>query len=200
MRATRVGFDFDGVLYYNPARVIRPVIYFVKKYLLKKRVDRFYIPKNNLAKKIIKLLHKSSFKPNKGFDDFKALLNNPYYQIYIITARFDFIKDDITHILKQNKINSKKIKAVFQNTDNQQPHIFKETLVKKLKLDYFVEDNWDIVKHLKKTTSTKIVWIYNLVDWLFVNYQPRAKDLKEAIEYIVKESPIKNRNTLSGKR
>ncbi len=187
MRATKVGFDFDGVLYYNPTRVIRPIIYFIKKHLLKKRIDRFYIPQHTFSKKIIGFLHKSSFRPNRGFADFKALLNNPRYQVYIITARFNFIKDNLMRSLRKANINPKKIAGVFQNLQNEQPHLFKEKIIKKLKLDYFVEDNWDIVRHLTKTVPTKVIWVYNLIDWLFIKYQPRVKDLKEAINYLEKK-------------
>jgi len=44
-RPLRVGFDLDGVLLYNPARIARPLVAFVKKHFLKKRTKLFLYPK-----------------------------------------------------------------------------------------------------------------------------------------------------------
>ena len=69
------------------------------------------------------------------------------------------------------------------NEKDEQPHEFKERMIKELKLDIFVEDNLDIVRHLRKTTPSHIVWVYNLFDF-FVHDDHRYPDLKKAVEYI----------------
>ena len=51
-------------------------------------------------------------------------------------------------------------KGIFINQDNQQPHVLKEKMIKKLKIDNFFEDDPWIVKHLKnKAKKTKIYFI-----------------------------------------
>jgi hypothetical protein len=182
----RVGFDFDGVLFYNPARVIRPFIYFFKRYILGVKKTKFYVPKNGLTQKIATLLHKSSLMPNKGFDDFLKLINHPDYEVYIITARLSFLKDDLENLLR--KFDIKNVKKIIQNIGDEQPHTFKERLVKELKLDYYVEDNWDIVKHLTEKTNTTVVWIHNVVDRLFVKHPHHGGNLKDAIRIIKRKA------------
>ncbi|MCS6956674.1 MAG: hypothetical protein NZM02_02405, partial [Patescibacteria group bacterium] len=59
-KVLRVGFDMDGVLLYNPARIFRPIIFFLKKFLLKRDVNKFYYPKTKLEKLIWLFLHKTS--------------------------------------------------------------------------------------------------------------------------------------------
>jgi cytochrome c len=63
-------------------------------------------------------------------------------------------------------------------------------MIKKLNLDIFVEDNWDIAKYLKNQNSklktgkkTKIFWIYNLLD-RNIKYRYKFSSLKEVIKKI----------------
>jgi hypothetical protein len=58
-------------------------------------------------------------------------------------------------------------------------------MIKKLNLDIFVEDNWDIVKYLKNIKKTKIFWIYNLLDKK-IKYQYKFKSLKEVVSFLKK--------------
>ncbi len=180
----RVGFDFDGVLFYNAARNLRAYIYFIKRYLLGIKKTRFFIPKtrNPWVQKFITGLHKSSYRPNRGFTQFLLLLNNPNYEVYIITARLSFMQQDIHELLK--KYDLKGLKQIIQNQRDGQPHLYKEQIIKKLRLQYFFDDNWDIVKHLSKKTSAKIIWVDNLVDSWFIKYPYRGRDLKQAFKHL----------------
>src|SRR3989338_7674259 len=139
----KVGFDLDGVLLYNPARVVRPIIAFTKKYILKRDLNKFYYPKNRLEKWIWKLFHHTSLWSSSGIDDLLDLIKNK----------------------------------------NEQPQIVKETMIKKLALDIFVEDNWDIVKHLK--SKTKIFWIYNILD-RNIDYKYKFPTLLAVANYLKK--------------
>ena len=182
LKKIRIGFDFDGVIFYNPTKVLRPFVYFVKRYLLGKKVTKFYMPNNSFSKKVAYFLHKTSYTPNRGFDKFVALTKDPRFEVFIITARPSFMKENIHELL--SKYDLKGLKDVIQNKKDEQPHLYKERLLKSLKLDYFVEDNWDIVRHLKDNTKAKIIWVSNLVDRLFIKHKAQGKDLKEAIEKI----------------
>ncbi len=179
----RIGFDFDGVLFYNPTRVLRPFIYFVKKYLFGITKTNFYIPKNGISQKVATLMHKSSYKPNKGFEEFLRMVNDPQYEVYIITARPSFIKDDLSKLLAPYDL--RKINGIIQNGKDEQPHLFKERMVKELGLDFFVEDNWDVVKHLSEETKARVIWVTNIIDTLFIHYPWKANNLEEAITKIV---------------
>jgi hypothetical protein len=63
-------------------------------------------------------------------------------------------------------------------------------MIKKLNLDIFVEDNWDIVNYFKSQMSNlkskkkvKIFWIYNLLDRK-IKYRYKFSSLKEVIKKI----------------
>ena len=93
-----------------------------------------------------------------------------------------FMKDNIHDLLQKYDLSG--VKQIIQNHQDQQPHLYKLKLIKKLKLDYFVEDNWDIVKYLSTYSKAKIIWIDNLVDSLFIKYTPKGRNLKKALKHL----------------
>ena len=186
-RPIRIGLDLDGVILYNPARIGRPLITFAKKFILGKKKKTFTIPKSALEKYIWYLLHKTSLFQASGFDDIRDMAKTGQIEAYIITGRFSFLKDDLEKWLK--KINSKSfIKEWYYNKNDEQPHYYKEKLIDKLGLDFFVEDNWDIVHHLsqtsaKKNPNLKVLWIYNIFD-RGIPYKHKFPSLKSAAQYV----------------
>jgi len=185
----KVGFDLDGVILYNPARIVRPIISIFKSNFLHKKGLKFYYPKSNWEKQIWRIFHWSSFITAPGLTDLVKLAQSGKIEAYIITARFDFLKNDFHSWIKKIK-GEKFLKGYYHNIKNEQPHLFKEKMIKKLNLDIYVEDNWDIVNYLNKVTKkeikqTKIFWIYNLID-KNTTYLNKFPYLKRAIEYINK--------------
>lgn len=164
----RVGFDLDGVLLYNPARIARPIIVFLKKIFLKKEADKFHYPKTRLQKFVWQLLHKVAFGPATGYDQLKNLLKSKKIKAYIITGRNESLENDFNLWLKKLEA-SKYFSGCYFNDNNEQPFIFKERMIKKLNLDLYIEDNWDIADYLNlkskiKNKSFKVFWIYNIFD------------------------------------
>ncbi len=181
----KIGFDLDGVLLYNPTRIARPIIYFLKKYFLKRDTNRFYFPKTKLEQLIWLILHKTSLFPQPGINELKKLIKKKKIKAYIISARYEFLEKDFQKWIK--KIDKERVFAgYFYNKDNYQPHFYKALMIKKLGLDIFVEDNWDIVqKLLKVNKNTKIFWIYNLLD-KNIKYLYRFANLKKIVDYLKK--------------
>lgn len=176
----RVGFDLDGVLLYNPARIIRPIMSFVKKYLLRRDLNKFYYPKNKIEKIIWWFLHKSSLWPSPGISQLLILIKQKKIKAYIVSARYELLEKDFSRwsrILDPNKL----FLGYFYNNKNDQPQLFKEKMIKKLKLDIFVEDNWDIVSHLN--SKLRILWIYNILD-SNIKYKYKFSSLKNVIKYL----------------
>ncbi|HRN69802.1 MAG TPA: hypothetical protein PLS49_01345 [Candidatus Woesebacteria bacterium] len=184
----KVGFDLDGVLLYNPARIFRPITIAFKSVLPKKKKNgsvHFYYPKSSLEQLIWKIVHWSSMFPASGITDIEQLAKEGKIEPYIITSRYDSLKDDFENWL--NKMNAHVIfKETFHNKLNKQPHHFKVEMINKLGLDYFVEDNWDIVQHINKNTKTKGIWITNLFD-KHIPYDLKYMSLQEAINFLKKE-------------
>ena len=159
----RVGFDLDGVLLYNPARIIRPIIFFIKKYILKRDLNKFYYPKNKIEKTIWWILHKSSLWPAHGVKEIINLIKQKKIKAYVVSARYELLENDFVNWIKiiDPKNN---FSGCFYNNKNDQPQLFKERMIDKLKLDLYVEDNWDIVSYLNLKSKIKIFWIYNILD------------------------------------
>src|SRR3989344_8496271 len=67
----RVGFDFDGVIAYNPARIVRPIIAYVKSRFFGVKYLRFWYPKARWQQVFWMILHESSIFPATGIDLFK---------------------------------------------------------------------------------------------------------------------------------
>jgi len=179
----KIGFDLDGVVLYNPVRIFRPIAAFLKSLLGTKKYKLFYFPKTKVEKIVWSLIHKTSFKPAFGLKRLKSLVKSKKIEAYIITARYDFLKNDFEGWMK--KINKNKIfKNVYYNKTNLQPNAFKEKMINKLKLDIFVEDNWGVVQKLtKKVKKTRLYWITNIFD-KNINYQYKFSNLDEALKKI----------------
>ena len=94
------------------------------------------------------------------------MIKSKKIKAYIITGRNESLKNDFNKWLIKLESN-KFFSGSYFNDKNEQPYIFKEKMIKKLRLDLYVEDNWDIVYFLKlkmKNEKLKIFWIYNILD------------------------------------
>ena len=183
----RIGFDLDGVLLYNPARIFRPVTISLKHIFPKKNPNQkinFYYPKSHPEKILWRIVHWSSLFIAKGVDQIEKLVKEKKIKAFIVTSRYDCLKTDFNEWLK--KLNKNSIfESCYHNKNDLQPHIFKEKMINELKLDYFVEDNYDIVQHINADTNPTCIWITNLFDQ-HIDYDPKFLSLNEAMEYIKK--------------
>lgn len=180
----QVGFDLDGVLLYNPTRIARPIIVLFKHAFIKKREKKFTIPKSRLAKFVWKLAHYSSFMTAGGLDELEQMVRAGKIEAHIVTARFDFLENDFKR--KLQSLNKNGIfKTAHFNKRNEQPHLFKERMISELKLDAFIEDNYDIVHYLSKKHATKVLWIYNILD-RHINHPYKFSNLRHAVERLKK--------------
>jgi len=184
----RVGFDLDGVLLYNPARIARPIIVFLKKIFFKKEIDKFHYPKTNFQKLIWLMFHKIVFGPALGYDQLKKLIKLKKIKAYIITGRNESLKDDFNQWMIKLEAN-KYFSGSYFNDKNEQPYLFKEKMIRKLKLDLYVEDNWDIVQHISSKSKIqnpklKVFWIYNILDKR-IKYTYKFSSLKEVIKKLL---------------
>ena len=181
----KIGFDLDGVILYNPIRFLRlfaKSIKFVKPILFKQKKAPFYFPKSNLEKYIWKLLHKTSYRLNDGFFELADLIRSKKIEAFIITGRYGLLETDFKKWL--NIIDKQKVfKKNFVNKNNMQPNEFKRKIINELKLDYYVEDNWDIVEKLDHHTKAKILWITNFLDKRII-YPYKFNSLKEIVNYL----------------
>ncbi|MCX6731085.1 MAG: hypothetical protein NTZ55_04505 [Candidatus Roizmanbacteria bacterium] len=159
----QVGFDMDGVLLYNPGRIIRPLISYFKRFFLHKKRLKFYYPKTKSEKVFWRLVHKSSIYNAPGVSEITRIVKEGTIEAYLITARYNYLGSSVEKWVKENKLENT-FKGVFYNSKDEQPHEFKERMINELKLDVYVEDNFDIVNYLAQKTPAEIFWIYNILD------------------------------------
>ena len=159
-----VGFDFDGVIAYNPARLARYPISLFKQKILGIHNVSFFVPKNSVERLFWSLAHESSMFPALGITRLRSLVNKGRIEAHLVTSRFGFLEPNLRRFLKIWHVEDM-FSSVSLNYKEEQPHEFKERMIRAKKFDYFVEDNWDIVSYLSgKKLPTKIHWIYNLFD------------------------------------
>lgn len=182
----RVGFDLDGVILYNPIRTLRPIasaFKFLKPYLFHEKSDSFYFPNSPLEKYIWRMLHKTSFRIADGYRDIVRLRKKKLFDVYLITSRYDFLKRDFMYWVR--KLNARSVfKGCIYNKTNLQPNVFKRHMIRKLKLDYFVEDNWGVIQKLNGSLKrVKILWLSNFLD-KNIPYRYKFFSLKEVVRYL----------------
>lgn len=191
-KVLKVGFDLDGVILYNPIRVARPIIAFFKSiFFNQKKPLLFYYPKTKIEKLFWKILHLSSLFPAPGVNEIKKLVKEKKIKAYLITGRYSFLENNLQQRIKKLKLKNF-FEGIYFNKNDLQPHLFKAKMIKKLNLDIYIEDNWDIVNYLTQNSELKtqnkkikIFWIYNLFDRR-IKYKNKHDSLSSAIWKIKK--------------
>lgn len=179
-----VGFDFDGVVAYNPARLARLPIALVKRHVLGIHKVSFFVPRTPLQRGFWALAHESSFFPAQGAALLRQLTRNHRIEAHLVTSRFAFLEPNLLRFLKRWDL-SDCFESITLNTREEQAHMYKERVIREKKFDYFIEDNWDIVAHLSgRNMRTQIHWIYNIFD-RSRNYENKYPYLKQSLERII---------------
>lgn len=184
-KVLKIGFDLDGVILDNPIKIFRIIakkLKFIKPIFFKQKKEPFYYPKTKIEKYIWWLIHKTSWRINPAIKQLKNLVKKKKIEVYVITGRYSFLENDFLKWVKKLK-KLKIFKGFYFNKHDLQPNEFKIKMIKKLRLDIFVEDNWDIIEKLNSKSHTKIFWVTNFIDQ-FICYKNKFKNLKEAILYI----------------
>lgn len=183
-RAIKVGFDFDGVIAYNPLRILRSPITFFKKKILGGEKTTFTIPKRGLSRFLWKIAHDASIFPSRGTEKLKKLVESGRIEAYLISGRFGYLEDHLNTWLTRHNMKSY-FTRININKDDEQPHKFKERTINKLALDAYIEDNWDIVEHLSITLpKTKVYWVTNILD-RYIDYPRKYNSLEEILKNII---------------
>jgi hypothetical protein len=176
-----LGIDFDGVLAYNPFRVTRAPVTYFKRHFLGMKNTKFYIPKTRFEKLIWAILHESSVYPAGGTAMLRQLVGEEKVKAHLITARFRYLQPSLEKWLDRYNLTNL-FASITINTADEQPHIYKERIIREKKLDIYIEDNWDIVSYVvPRNKKTKIYWIYNITD-RHKEYQFKYPYLKRALE------------------
>jgi hypothetical protein len=181
----KVGIDFDGVLVYNPLRIFRLPVYFLKEHFIPRQKTEFYIPKTPLSRFIFWVPHQMSIVPAVGTTLLREAIQNGDIEAHLVSARYGYLHHGLEHWLKWQKLN-RLFTTVNANAYDEQPYLYKERMIRELNLDYFIEDNLNIVQYLEPKSRAKVLWIYNIFDREY-EYPYKFPYLKKALEAILAE-------------
>lgn len=78
---------------------------------------------------------------------------------YLISGRFGFLKKRTNQIVKKYEFD-KIFHGLYFNFGNNQPHLFKNQIVKKLNIDLYVDDDVELLKYMAQDNQKiKFFWL-----------------------------------------
>lgn len=146
----RIGFDLDGVLVDKPPFIPKRLLEFLYRGKLNHKIS-YRFPKTQLEIFVRKLSHLPFLRGpiKKNLETIRKLYKNKNVDLYVISGRYSFLKERTDKWMKY--YNTEKLfKQVYINELDSQPHIFKKSLVSKLKLDYYFDDDPLVTEYLTK--------------------------------------------------
>lgn len=85
-------------------------------------------------------------------------------KLYLISSRYKFLQPETNRLINKYKLD-KIFDEMYFNFDNKQPHLFKEEILKKLHLDFYIDDDLSLLKHVAKSNpKTKFFWLNHTTD------------------------------------
>lgn len=157
----KIAFDLDGVIIDKPPLIPKKWL----EWLFRggKRDGLHYrFPKSKLEQRIRKLSHFYLFRPpiKKNIEFIKELAKNPKYGLYIISGRYSFLEEETKDWLSKRNIGGV-FKEIFINFNDKQPHLFKEEVLKRIKPNIFVDDDYLSVEFLRQKLKNTSIFCFS---------------------------------------
>jgi hypothetical protein len=154
-----IGFDLDNIFINTPPIVPGEII----EWLYKEKSNgylRYRIPSK--LEQIIRIIsHHPLFRPpiHANLNYLRSLGKTKKDKYYLVSSRFSFLENRTNDLIKQHQLD-KIFTAMYFNYSNDQPHEFKNKMIKKLNLDIFVDDDLQLLGYLAdKNPKTKFFWL-----------------------------------------
>lgn len=155
----RLGFDLDKILVDYPPFVPDDLINRLYK---KGSPDSLMYRMPSLPEQYLRQFsHNSLFRPplknNLSFLRTVAKKN----KVYLISSRFHFLEKQTEKITKKLGLDLI-FDGMYFNYTNLQPHIFKEQILRELRLDKYIDDDLALLEHVSKhIKKTEFYWLDN---------------------------------------
>lgn len=156
-----IGFDLDKIFIDYPPFI--PDILIEKAY--KRKINgklKYRIPSK--PEQLLRLfLHFPFFRQpiENNIAYLKKLTQQNSNKHYLVSGRFGFLKHRTNEIIKKHRFDKMFDRLYFNFSDNQ-PHLFKNEIIKKLKLDLYVDDDLQLLEYLcKDNPKVKFFWLNN---------------------------------------
>lgn len=158
-----IGFDLDKVFIEYP--FFLPDFVVDKTYKTVSNNTIIYRIPSKTEQFLRLLLHYPLFRQpiNNNIEFVKNISKKNSDNYFLITGRFSFLKKRTNQIIKKYELD-KIFKKIFINFDNEQPHIFKNNLIRQLKIYKYVDDDFFLLKYAaKQNPKTKFFWLNNKI-------------------------------------
>ncbi len=155
-----IAFDFDGVFVNHPPLIPKALIESLYKVHTNRLAYRF---PNKIEQKIRVLSHYPNLRPSIKIN-MLALpkISKTNNELLLISSRFSFLKGKTESWDKKNHI-FKFFRTVLFNYNDKQPHIFKDEMIKKEKVNKFIDDDLDLLIFLsEKNPQVEFFWLEEL--------------------------------------
>lgn len=157
-KKARVGFDFDKIFVNYPQFVPDSVI----DRLYKKKGDKlaYRIP-GSFEQWIRTLSHYHYFRTpiQQNISILRQIHNKKNVDVFLISSRFGFLKSKTENWLAKYNMH-KYFNGIYFNFDNQQPHMFKNTIIQQLDITHFADDDMYTIDFLsRKNPTIQFYWL-----------------------------------------
>ncbi len=157
-KKVRIGFDLDGVIigkpFFVPERIMEKL---VRQKMDHKLLYRF--PQSSFERKIRYFSHCPLLRPpiTKNIKLIQEISKSKKYELFVVSGRYSFLKYRTREWFSYYKLR-KPFKEIYINLKNEQPHLFKERMIKKLKLNVFIDDDQPLLRYLqRKLNNVKLL-------------------------------------------
>lgn len=157
-----LGFDLDKVFIDYPPFIPSKIIDRIYKKEFNGKLS-YRIP--GKPEQIIRLFtHYYFFRPpiRKNLEFIKRLRKLNHKHI-LISSRFSFLKKTTERLIKKHRLD-KLFNELYFNFDDQQPHIFKNQIIQRLKIDRYVDDDLRLLEYVsERNPKTLFFWLNNKI-------------------------------------
>ncbi len=152
-----IGFDLDRIFINTPPFIPGDLI--AKLYKKKDNGELLYRIPSRPEQLFRRATHIPVLRP--PIEDNLAFLkqiSKKSNQLYLISSRYKFLEGATNQVIKKYGLNEI-FDGLYFNYDNQQPHVFKNTVLKSLKLDIYIDDDLSLLQFVAKgNPKTKFYW------------------------------------------
>ncbi len=152
-----IGFDLDKILIDTPPFIPGRVINML--YKKKDNGELLYRIPSRPMQLFRRATHVPLLRPPiKENLAFLQSIANKKNKLYLISSRFKFLEGVTNQIIKTYKLDST-FDGLYFNYENKQPHVFKNDVLKKLKLDIYIDDDLSLIKYVARDNpKTTFYW------------------------------------------
>lgn len=154
-----IGFDLDGIFVDKPPFIPHWII--ERLYVKDVRRLTYRIP-SQPEQLIRKVAHAPFLRPpvSKNIDWLlRYAKKNNTHTYYLVSGRFGFLQKETEQFLKHYTLD-RILTQWYINNRNNQPHLFKNAMLKKISIHRFVDDDLPMLKFLaQKNPRIKFFWL-----------------------------------------